>query len=256
MYRFFVRNEQVKNNTITIKNRDVNHIKNVLRFSLKDKIEIVDLDYNQIYICEIILLSDDFIECKIISKKNESNESNIYIHVLQGIPKFEKMELIIEKCTELGVSEFTPVIMKRCVVKLDSKSENKKILRWRKIAEVAAKQSKRDRIPKVNECINIKNIYDNIKDYDIVLIAYEMEKQYFLKQELLKLKNCNSRNIKIAIIIGPEGGFSEEEIDYLSKFNYRTVSLGKRILRTETAPIVMVANIIYELEGGKHCETE
>lgn len=249
MYRFFVKNNQIDGNIITIKNEDVNHIKNVLRFNLKDKIEIVNLDTKKVYICEIQLLDDDYIKCSVIKEKKESNESNIYVHILQGIPKFEKMEWIIEKCTEIGASEFTPIAMRRCIVKLDKNNQEKKLFRWRKIAEAAAKQSKRDLIPIVNSYINFKNIYENLMDYDIVFVAYENEIDYTLKHALNDLKANNKEKYRIAIIIGPEGGITPEEINELSKYNFKVVSLGKRILRTETASMAMVANIIYELEG-------
>ncbi len=251
MHRFFVKNSQIQNDTILIKDSDVNHIINVLRYTVKDKIEIVDLETREIYVCEINHILKDQIKCLILYKETNSNESKIYIHVLQGIPKFEKMELIIEKCTELGASEFTPVIMKRCVVKLDKKNEDKKITRWNKIAEVAAKQSKRNLIPKINPCINLKNIYENLKEYDIVLIAYENEKSYTLKHALKMLMKGDKKEFKIAILIGPEGGIDSEEKEYLSSLDYTVVSLGRRILRTETAPISMVSNILYELEGDE-----
>ena len=251
MHRFFVKNNHIQNNIIEITDSDVNHIKNVLRYTIKDKIEIVNLETRDIFVCEINRILNDKIECVILYKETSSNESKIYLHVLQGIPKFEKMELIIEKCTELGASEFTPVIMKRCVVKLDKKNEYKKIIRWNKIAEVAAKQSKRDLIPKVNPCIMLKNIYENLKEYDIVLIAYENEENYTLKHALKLLMKQSKKEYKIAILIGPEGGIDKEEKEYLSSLDYMLVSLGKRILRTETAPISMVSNILYELEGDE-----
>ena len=249
MYRFFVNNSQIKQNIVIIKGKDVNHIKNVLRLNLNDKIEIVDLDTNQIFICGIKSFKESYIECNIIDKYKDSNEPNVYIHVLQGIPKFEKMELIIEKCIELGASEFTPIIMRRCVVKLDGKSEEKKVERWNKIAEVAAKQSKRDIVPVINHCRNIKNICKILKNYDIVLVAYENEREYSLKKAIKNIKALKYQSYRIAIIIGPEGGIDSDEIEELVKSGFKIVSLGKRILRTETAPIAMVSNIIFELEG-------
>ena len=249
MYRFFVNNNQIYGTTVKIEGQDVNHIKNVLRFKLNDKIEIADLDTNKKFICSIKSFNYNQVECYIIEESNTSNEPNVYIHVLQGIPKFEKMEFIIEKCIELGASEFTPIIMRRCVVKLDSKSQDKKVARWNKIAEVSAKQSKRDIIPIVNNCLNFKNIYKVLENYDIVLLAYENEKKNSLKKAIEDLKKLKKNNYRIAILIGPEGGISPEEIEELSIYNLQIVSLGKRILRTETAPIAMISNIIYELEG-------
>ena len=142
--------------------------------------------------------------------------------------------------------------MKRCVVKLDEKSKVKKILRWQKISEVASKQCGRDIIPKINDVINVKNICNIISKYDIVLLAYENEELNTLKNELAKVKNI-SKNLKIGIIIGPEGGIEKEEVDYLKENGAKVITLGKRILRTETVAFVLISIIMYELEnlGGK-----
>ena len=136
--------------------------------------------------------------------------------------------------------------MKRCVAKIDEKSKTKKILRWQKISETAAKQCGRDIIPKINDVTNVKNICNIISEYDIVLLAYENEETNTLKNELSKLKN---RNLKIGIIIGPEGGLEKEEVDLLKKNDAKIVTLGKRILRTETVALVLIGIIMYELEN-------
>lgn len=155
------------------------------------------------------------------------------------------MELIIQKCTEIGVSEITPVAMNRCIVKLDEKENIKKNQRWMQIAKSAAEQSKRDIIPKINLTNNFKNIFENLKEYDIVLVAYENEQTNNIKEVL---QNYNNGPYKIAIIIGPEGGLDVAEVNEIIKHGGKSVSLGKRILRTETAPLVMSAFILYELE--------
>ena len=141
--------------------------------------------------------------------------------------------------------------MKRCVAKIDEKSKVKKFLRWQKISEAAAKQSGRDIIPKINDTINIENICRNISEYDIVLVAYENEKVNTLKDELTKVKSKN--NLKIGIIIGPEGGLEQEEVELLKKNGAKVVTLGRRILRTETVALVLTSIIMYELEsfGGE-----
>ena len=136
--------------------------------------------------------------------------------------------------------------MERSIVKLDEKTMIKKIERWQKISEVAAKQSGRDIIPKIENIINVKKICELIKNYDIVLIAYENENQITLKDKLRKIKNFD--NLKIAVIIGPEGGIDKKELEELIKAGAKTITLGKRILRTETASIVVVSNLIYEAE--------
>lgn len=197
------------------------------------------------YECVINQIDKEFIKCEKLEEILESTETNTYIHIFQGLPKADKLEFIIEKCTEIGVKEITPVIMKRTIVRLDEKDKNKKIERWRKISEVAAKQSGRDEILKVNEITNFKNIFKKLEEYDIVLIAYENEKENTLKR-VLKAINKTKEILKIAVLIGPEGGIDESEIEQLA--NYEIITLGSRILRTETAPLVASSNILYELE--------
>lgn len=249
MQKFFVNEDNIDkvNNLITIEGEDVNHIKNVLRYEKGENIEICEKSNNPSkYKCSIIQLNQKQIICKILEEIENSNEANIRIHIMQGIPKAEKMEFIIQKCTELGVYKFIPVNMKRCVVKLNSKDEDKKIARWQKIAEVAAKQCGRDIIPTVTKIVDIKDIANQIKNYDLVLIAYENEKENFLKYEIKDI--INKQGIKdIAILIGTEGGLEEQEILLLREAGAKIISLGKRILRTETAPIVISGIVMYEI---------
>ena len=148
MPKFFVKNNQIENNTIQILGTDVNHIKNVLRLKENDEIEICDSDEQQSYLCKIIELEESFVKCDIVNKIEESRESNIEVTIFQGLPKADKMELIIQKSVELGVYDITPVEMARCVVKLNDKDKTKKIERWNKISEVAAKQSQREQYNK------------------------------------------------------------------------------------------------------------
>lgn len=250
MPKFFVKSNQIKNEQITIIGTDVNHIVNVLRLKINDKIKVCNEECSDNYIAQIIEINKENVICNILEKLNLSTESDIHINIFQGLPKTDKMELIIQKCTELGVKEITPVEMKRCVVKLDKKTSIKKVERWQKIAEVAAKQSGRDSICKINKIINIKNICNMCKDYDIVLVPYENEENITLKEVLNNIpKNISN----IGIVIGPEGGFEKEEIEYLKQNNFKIVTLGKRILRTETVSIAVSSVILYELSdfGGK-----
>lgn len=248
MSKFFVTEQQIFNNQITIVGEDVNHIINVLRMKKDDKLQICNQETGENYIAKITNSSKSIVECEIQRKLEKTTESNVNITLFQGIPKFEKMELIIQKNTELGVKKIVPVIMERTIVKLDEKIATKKLERWQKIAEIAAKQSMRDIIPDIGNIIKIKDINSN--DYNAIFVAYEKEEHNMLKTELKKLQrdNASYKNYNIAIIIGPEGGISEKEIDELKEKNVTFVSLGKRILRTETAGLVMSGNIIYELE--------
>lgn len=244
MPKFFVKNSQINENIINIIGTDVNHITNVLRLKKDDELQICNEDNGVNYHVKIIELNKANVKCNIIDVKESNAEADVHINILQGLPKAEKMELIIQKCTELGVKEITPIEMERCIVKLDSKSASKKQERWQKIAEVAAKQSRRDKIPTINNLINIKNVCNMLTDYDIVLVPYENEKTVTLKEVLSKLPR---KDLKIAIVIGPEGGFEEKEIQMLEQNNCKIVTLGNRILRTETVAIAMTSVILYEL---------
>ena len=247
-----MKSNQIKNNKIEIINEDVNHIANVLRCKIGDKLNICNIDNGENYEAEIIQINKDSIDLKIIKDIESESESNIHINILQGLAKADKMELIIQKSTELGVKEITPVNMERCVVKVNGKDEARKIERWQKIAEVAAKQSGRNIIPKVNNIIRLKDIEKILIDYNCILVAYEKEENNTLKHELLNLKKeiKEKNNLNIAILIGPEGGISENEIDYLKQIGTKIITLGKRILRTETVALAVSSIILYELENN------
>lgn len=246
MYKFFVNEEKINDNEIDIIGEDVNHIKNVLRLEIGEKIYICIKETAKCFECKIEEITKSNVKCEKLEEVLETTEANTYIHIFQGLPKADKLEFIIEKCTEIGVKEITPVAMKRSIVKLDEKDKTKKLIRWQKIAEVAAKQSKRDTILKINNIINFQNIFEKITDYDILLVAYEEEIERNLKSVFKSLKN--NKNLKVAVLIGPEGGIDETEIKLCKDNNFISVTLGKRILRTETAPLVISSNIIYELE--------
>lgn len=246
MQKFFVKDEQIRENRVEITGTDVNHIVNVLRMRKEDKVQINNLSTSENYMAEIIEYSNERISCKIIEKIPSKSETNIDIHMYQGLPKADKMELIIQKTTEIGVKKIIPVSMERCIVKLDEKDSIKKVERWQKISEVAAKQSKRDIIPQIENVIKISDLYTKIKEYDLFIVAYEEEDTKTLK-EVLK-SNATAR--KIGVLIGPEGGIDIKEIQKLKENGAVIVTLGNRILRTETAPIVLASNIIYELEDN------
>lgn len=247
MPKFFVKNNQINENKVIITGEDVNHIKNVLRLNIDDDIQICNLETSENFTCGIIKLNSDSVECNIFNKLTSKAESNIHITIFQGIPKSDKMELIIQKCVELGVYDITPVNMKRCIAKIDEKAKFKKLERWQKISEVAAKQCGRNVIPKINNISNIKNICNLIYEYDIVLLAYENEKENTLKNALLKLNIRENKKLKIGIIIGPEGGLEKKEVELLKDSGAKVITLGERILRTETVAFVITSIIMYEL---------
>ena len=224
----------------------MNHIKNVLRCQKGEHIEICNSETSKNYLCEINKIEKEEIECNILENLRSNVETDIKVTIFQGLPKADKMEYIIQKSVELGAYDITPVEMKRCIVKLNEKDKEKKIQRWQKIAEVAAKQCKRDIIPKINNITNVKLICNIIQNYDIILVAYEKEKERTLKSELKKIKEYNQKNI--GIIIGPEGGLDEDDVKLLEESGSKVITLGNRILRTETVALNVLSNIMYELE--------
>lgn len=248
MSKFFVKENQIKNNTVKIIGQDVNHIKNVLRLNLEDQIKICNEDTSENYNSSIKQIEKDEIICEIKEKISSKVESNVKITIFQGLPKADKMELIIQKSTELGASRFVPVALNRCIVKLSGKDAQKKIERWQKISEVAAKQCGRDLIPKIENIENIEEVKKQISDFDLFFVAYEQEKNVYLKQVLQEVDKSKEK-IRIAFLIGPEGGLEEKEIEQMKNAGAKIISLGNRILRTETVALSVTSIIMYELEN-------
>lgn len=241
MYKFFVEDNQIENNEIKIMDDDLKHISNVLRMRIGEEILITNKNTAETYKCSIKEINKNEAVCTIIEKEENDTEPSIKVDIFQGIPKSDKMETIIQKSVELGVSKIFPVSMKNCVAKI--KDDIKKQERWQKISEAAAKQSKRNIIPSIEKSVDIKYLCSKIDEYDLVLVAYENEDKKTIK-DILK----NNKVEKIAIVVGPEGGLTEKEVEELIKCGAKAVSLGKRILRTETAPIAMLSMIIYEYD--------
>ena len=241
MHNFFINNNQIEDDRVHIKGQDAKHISQVLRMKKDEKIFICNKQNGDRFLAKIENIEKDEVMCTLIENA-EITEPNIKIDLFQGLPKSDKMEFIIQKAVELGISEITPVEMKNCIAKI--KDEDKKISRWQAISESAAKQSKRSIIPKINKVEKIKDIKDKVNDYDLIIFAYESEKNISLKDILKDNKDIS----KIAIIIGPEGGFDNAEVKELDELGAIRVSLGKTILRTETASIAMISMILYEYE--------
>lgn len=250
MPKFFVRDDQINDNKIDIVGEDVNHISNVLRMKVGDEFQVCNSDTTENYNVEIKSFEKEKIICSIINKMKSEAESDINLKIFQGIPKSDKMELIIQKSTELGIKELIPVDMERCVSKISGKDEKKKIDRWQKISEVAAKQSGRDMIPKIHNVIKINDIVKVISDFDMMIVPYEKAEGYSFKDAIEEIKEYDKSNINIGIVIGPEGGFEPSEIEQLREAGAKIVTLGKRILRTETVALAMSSVIMYELGGS------
>ena len=235
MYNFFVNDDCRQGVRYVITGADHNHIKNVLRMKVGDTILISANGKSNL--CEIEIIDNDEIVAPIIEEDYQNTELPLQIHLFQGLPKSDKMELIIQKAVELGVYSITPIEMKRCIVKLDDKKKKSKQTRWQAISESAAKQSKRNTIPEINEIISYKAALNAAKELDLLLVPYENEDGILsTKEALAKLKEAKS----VGIIIGPEGGFDDAEIEAAKDAGGRIISLGKRILRTETAAITAV----------------
>jgi 16S rRNA (uracil1498-N3)-methyltransferase len=244
MNRFFVSKDMIDGNSIIIQDKDdIKYIKNVLRLKENDKIEISDGNDSE-YIVKIDNITNEYIKTTIVEKNNIKRESDINITLYQGFPKSSKMDIIIQKVTELGVKKIVPIITDRTVVKINNKKkEEKKLERFKKIVVEASKQSKRGIIPEVSEVINLNQVIENIKlTNGVLIVPYESENEIGIKDVLSKTKEKD-----ISIIIGPEGGFSKEEINSLQNIGANIVSLGPRILRTETAGIALISMIMYEL---------
>lgn len=250
MPKFFIRSNQINNNIITIEGEDVKHISNVLRMKVGDVIQVCNTDTTENFNAEIKSFEKDSIDLSVIEKIESEAESSIELSIYQGVPKSDKMELIIQKSTELGVKAFVPVDMERCVSKINGKDAVKKIERWQKISEVAAKQSGRDMIPTVGNVISIKELCNKIEDMDMLIVPYERAEGYSFKDAIEELKILEKDNLKIGIVIGPEGGFEPSEIEELKNNGGKVVTLGKRILRTETVALAMSSVIMYELGGS------
>lgn len=236
---------QIQGNSIEIIGEDVSHIKNVLRYKIGDEILVSNMQDKE-YKCEIIKLLKDKVILKIL-KEHAIQEDAVNITLFQGLPKKDKMELIIQKCTELGIKEIVPVITNRVIVKVDQKDKIKKEQRWQKIACEASKQSLRNDILKVLPICELKKTIENINKYDTIILAYEEEKQNKLKDLIGNIKEIKAKNI--AIFIGPEGGFNKEEVEFLIKYKAKVITLGKRILRTETAGMYLCCVLMYELNS-------
>ena len=241
MPKFFTARENIKDTTLIIDSEDANHLKKVLRINVGDKITVCDgagIDYT-VRVSEI---GKNEIECDIIDRKKSDTEPNINITLYQGLPKAAKMDYIIQKNTELGISKIVPAKLARCVVKLENKAvEDKKCERWQKIAVEAAKQSGRGIVPEISNPMTVDEIIEDVKDYDLVFVPYECEDQSRLKTIVESAPDAKD----IAFIIGPEGGFDISEIEKLKAAGIKTVTLGKRILRTETAAEAVVSMLMY-----------
>lgn len=244
MHHFFVTPQQISGDKIRIEGGDVNHMKNVLRMKLHEKAEISDGE-SRTYLCEVEAYEEDVAILHILEEMEVDTEPASKLYLFQGLPKSDKMELIVQKAVELGVYQVIPVAMKRSVVRLDDKKAAKKADRWNSIAESAAKQAGRSRIPEVTMPLSYKEALKMAEELDVTLLPYELAGGMEVTREVIRqIKSGQS----VGIFIGPEGGFEPEEVDAAVSMGAKVITLGRRILRTETAGFATLAVLMFELE--------
>lgn len=246
MHHFFVAPEAVHGNFITITGSDVNHMKNVLRMKPGEELLISD-GTGRDYLCRICHVKEDCMEAEILDGTYQGTELPAKLYLFQGLPKADKMEWIIQKAVELGVYEIIPVITKRTVVRLDAKKEEAKGKRWNAISESAAKQSRRSIVPKVKSPMSFPEAVKYAEELDFRFIPYENYKDM---EETRKILSQIEGKQSIGIFIGPEGGFEEAEVDLAVSGGCERISLGKRILRTETAGLAILSVLMFRIEEG------
>ncbi len=248
MYQFFVEPAQINvtDKSVIIIGNDVNHIKNVLRMRPGEEISVSNGQDGKEYRCGILTLEEDRIICGLRFVKEDNVELPSRVYLFQGIPKADKMEWIVQKAVELGVCQVIPVAARRCVTKLDEKKAASRTARWQGIAEAAAKQSRRGIIPEVIGVMSFNQALEKAREADVRLIPYELARGMNRTREIV---DGLVPGQSIAVFIGPEGGFEETEIELAVKAGVEPVTLGKRILRTETAGLTVLSWIMYRLEG-------
>lgn len=244
MTHFFAPSENFRKDKVIIEGSDVNHIRNVLRMKEGDELIISDGEGQQA-LCTISDISEDSVICDILSVDVEGTEPSVKFYLFQGLPKSDKFELIIQKSVELGVYEIIPTITARSIVKYDEKKKKNKLERWQKIAEGAAKQSGRGIIPEVHDFMSFKQALEYAKSLDMMLIPYENFKGMAeTKAVLSEIRD----GMRVGIFIGPEGGFENSEVQAAAESGAEKISLGARILRTETAPLMLLSVLMFQME--------
>ena len=243
MYNFFIEENNFNGDTAVITGSDFNHIKKVLRMREGEELLVSVSGFS--YLCKIANFTSDSVILSVIERNCKNTELPIEIYLFQGLPKSDKFELIIQKAVELGVTKIIPVDMKRCVVKLDGKKADSKVSRWQAISESASKQSKRNLIPEVLPVTPLKQCVKYINELNLTIVPYENA------EGMTATKNAFdeiSKGYKVGVFIGPEGGFEDSEIEFLKDTSAKIISLGSRILRTETAAITALSAIMLKAE--------
>ncbi|MBO5551264.1 MAG: 16S rRNA (uracil(1498)-N(3))-methyltransferase [Lachnospiraceae bacterium] len=245
MHHFFTEPSNIEDQDIYICGSDYNHIKNVLRLRPGDVISVSNGVSRDEYRCHIEAFETDRVHLRLDFIKRADVELPVRLILFQGLPKSDKMDFIVQKAVELGISEVVPVALSRCVTRLDDKKKQNRVQRWNTIAEAAAKQSKRAVIPPVQPVMTLEEALKYSQGIDHRLIPYELTKESSSAAELLEGVQPGE---SVGIFIGPEGGFEETEVRAAREAGFSDISLGKRILRTETAALVVLSWFIYLFE--------
>lgn len=242
--KLFTDKQHIEEKFIRITDKgDIRHMRKVMRMKEGDQVDVSDSQQWE-YRAEILSADEDLVLLSILDKQKFAREPETQVTLFQGIPKAGKMETIIQKCVELGVHDVVPVFMDRTVV-VEKGNFSKKLERWQKISDEAVKQCKRGVIPRICPQVRTADLAGMVADYDLVLFPYENEDKYSLKD---CLRSLSERPKRVAVIIGPEGGFSDQEAALMDEIGAVSVTLGKTILRTETAGMAALAMLMYELE--------
>ena len=242
--RIFTQPSAVGDAVIRITDRgDIRHMTKVMRMKEGDRVDVSDSSEWE-YLTEILSVDEDEVVLSILDKQKFSREPELAVTLFQGVPKAGKMEMVIQKCVELGVYSIVPVFTDRSVV-VEKSNFSKKLARWQKVADEAVKQCKRGRIPQVEPQLRFSEMAERLSEFDLVLFPYENEADYSIKD---CLRSLSEKPRTVAVVIGPEGGFSDSEAQKMAEISAVQVTLGKTILRTETAGMAGLAVIMYELE--------
>ena len=246
MQRYFIKKEQIKKGVATIVGTDVHHITSVMRARVGDALLLCTCE-KETFRVEIIDLDKAEIRAKITEKKEEKVELPVFVTIAQGITKGDKFDLVVQKGTECGASAFVPVAMKRCVAKIEANKAPKKVMRWQKIALEAARQAHRQSVPEIATPTDLHNLIKQASAYDVCLFAYEAFETKDQKN-LAAIVAQLTPGARVLVLIGPEGGIDEKEVALLQAVGFVPIGLGPRILRTETAPLYVLAALSYGLE--------
>ncbi len=244
MHLFFAEHHNISEDEIILEGTDYNHIKNVLRLKPGDVIQVKSGD-SRVFECSVRTFEDDRVICDVKNEYQQNTELPVKVFIYQGLPKADKMETVIQKAVELGAAGIVPVAMERSVTRLDAKKAESRRKRWRLISEAAAKQSKRSMIPEISPVCNFKEAIDKAKDADVFLMPFECAEDFsYTKKILSGIKPGDT----VAVLIGPEGGISHEEANMATEAGAVSITLGKRILRTETAALMLMSVMNYLFE--------